>query len=77
MPPELWLSTRLDSTELETRKLPLPSRQFFPFHRDLADYLLLGEPLAAPLEDSVKVVKVLEAAARSMDTSGQLVTLGD
>ena len=75
MPPELWLSNRLDSAELETRKLPLPARQLFPFHRDLADHLLLGEPLTAPLEDSVKVVKVLEAAARSMDTGGQLVTL--
>ena len=77
MPPELWLSTRLDSADIETRKLPLPSRQFFPFHLNLADHLLLGEPLAAPLEDSVKVVKVLEAAARSANTDGQLVTLGD
>ena len=35
-----------------------------------ADHLLLGEPIAAPLADSVKVVAILEAAARSMSRGG-------
>ncbi len=35
-----------------------------------ADHLLLGEPIGAPLADSVKVVAILEAAARSMSRGG-------
>ena len=77
MPPELWLSRRLESEDLETRQLSLPARRRFPFHRNLADHLLLGEPLVAPLEDSVKVVKILEAAALSAAADGSPVTLGD
>ena len=77
MPPELWLSRRLDAGDIETRKLSLPARRHFPFHQNLADHLLLGEPLAAPLEDSVQVVKILEAAARSAAGGGRLVALDD
>jgi scyllo-inositol 2-dehydrogenase (NADP+) len=44
----------------------------YPFHQNLADHLLTGEPLAAPLADSVKVVAILEAAARSMHNDGRL-----
>ncbi|MBL0381928.1 MAG: hypothetical protein JKP90_20330 [Desulfofustis sp. PB-SRB1] len=33
---------------------------------------MTGEPLAAPLADSVKVVAILEAAARSMHNDGRL-----
>ena len=34
----------------------VPERRHFLFHRNLADHLLIGEPIQAPLEDSVKVV---------------------
>jgi predicted dehydrogenase len=47
----------------------------YPFHRNLAEHLLTGEPLAAPLADSVKVVAILEAAARSMHNGGRLERL--
>jgi hypothetical protein len=50
-------------------------REAYPFHRNIADYLLLGEPLAAPLEDSVRVVAILEAASRSAGRGGTLETL--
>ncbi len=75
MPPELWLSSRLDSGDIETRRLSLPARRNFAFHQNLADHLLLGEPLAAPLEDSVQVVSILEAAAHSAASGGTPVTL--
>jgi predicted dehydrogenase len=75
MPPELWLSRRIDSGAVEARRLPLPERRPFAFHQNLADYLLLGEPLAAPLEDSVQVVTILEAAARSAANGGRRVEL--
>ncbi len=36
------------------------------------DHLLGGEPITAPLADSVKVVTILEAAERSMSRGGKL-----
>ena len=46
------------------------------FHRNLADHLLLGEPLAVPPSQSRDVVAVLEAAHRSAAAGGILVELG-
>ena len=57
--------------------LPLPARRRFAFHRNLADHLLLGVPLEAPLEDSVQVVNILEAAALSASDGGSPVKMGD
>ncbi|MFZ9016507.1 MAG: Gfo/Idh/MocA family protein [Ilumatobacteraceae bacterium] len=45
------------------------------FHRNLADHLLLGEPLAVRPEQSRDVVAVLEAAHRSGAEGGTLVSL--
>jgi hypothetical protein len=52
------------------QKLAMPARQDFLFHRNLADHLLTGEPLIAPLEQSVRVVAILEAAAKSAANGG-------
>ena len=65
MTPELTLHHRERTGELVSRKIAIPKRQDYLFHRNLADHLLIGEPLAAPLEDSIRVVAILEAAARS------------
>lgn len=43
---------------------PLP-RLAWPFHRALADHLILGEPIPVPPEESRDVVAVLEAAHTS------------
>jgi predicted dehydrogenase len=45
------------------------------FHRNLADHLLLDEPLAVRPEQSRDVVSVLEAAHRSGANGGELVEL--
>lgn len=45
------------------------------FHRNLADHLLLDEPLAVRPEQSRDVVRVLEAAHRSGANGGELVEL--
>lgn len=75
MPPDLTVY-RYDSLgKVTTLKPALPDRPLFGFHRNLADHLLLGEPLTAPLEDSVQVVAVLEAAARSMARGGRVEVL--
>jgi predicted dehydrogenase len=75
MTPEITVYHRRAEGEI-TRISPTEAlRQPFSFHRNLADHLLLGEPITAPLEDSVKVVAILEAAARSMAKGGRLEVL--
>jgi len=77
MPPDLMLYRRHHTGQILSQKMAMPGRAHYPFHRNLADHLLTGEPLAAPLADSVKVVAMLEAAARSMSKGGTLEVLHD
>jgi len=70
MPPDLTLYRREASGRIAAQSLALPPRQNFGFHRNIADHLLTGEALAAPVEDSATVVAVLEAAARSLVRGG-------
>ena len=70
MPPSLTLR-RLQEGTLITERMALPLPTPFAFHRNLADHLITGEPLAAPLEDSARVVAILEAARRSARHNGQ------
>jgi predicted dehydrogenase len=75
MPPELTLYRRHSSGQIVTRKLAIPERRHYLFHQNLADHLLTGEPIAAPLAHSVQVVAILEAAARSAAKGGTLEVL--
>jgi hypothetical protein len=77
MPPDLTLYRRHHTGQVLSQKMVMPPREHYPFHRNLADHLLTGEPLAAPLADSVKVVAMLEAAARSMSRGGTAEALHD
>jgi predicted dehydrogenase len=49
-----------------------PQKMKFPFHYNLADHLLLGEPLAVPVKHTARVVAVLEAARRSAEQGGRI-----
>ncbi len=71
-PPRLTLYRRHPSGQLLAEELALPERAPFGFHENLADHLLTGEPLVAPLADSVKVVGILEAATRSAAGGGTI-----
>ncbi|MCX5904760.1 MAG: Gfo/Idh/MocA family oxidoreductase [Proteobacteria bacterium] len=75
MTPALVLQRRHCSGEIVSQKLAIPKRQDYQFHRNLADHLLFGEPLAAPLADSVRVVAILAAAARSAAQGGTMESL--
>ena len=75
MVPDLTLHRRHHSGQIVAQKLALPKREHYLFHRNLADHLLTGEPIVAPLEDSVRVVEILEAAARSAAKGGTLEVL--
>ncbi len=58
----------------ETQLPPAPADRY-GFHRNLADHLLLGEPLAVSPESAREVVALLEAAARSTDEGNVPVVL--
>ncbi|MDH3554761.1 MAG: Gfo/Idh/MocA family oxidoreductase [Syntrophobacteria bacterium] len=77
MVPDLTLHHRHHSGQIVAQKLALPEREHYLFHRNLADHLLTGEPIVAPLEDSVRVVGILEAAARSAAKGGTVEVLND
>jgi predicted dehydrogenase len=75
MTPLLRLYRRHPSGDIVPQHLALAKRRPFLFHRNLADHLLTGEPLVAPLSESVRVVAVLEAAARSAVRGGTVEPL--
>lgn len=81
IPPELIIHYRKQANPLAnsitTGILDIPERTPYSFHRNLADHLLLGEPLVAPLGDSLKVVAILEAAARSAEKGGTVEALNE
>ncbi len=74
---ELTLYSRHRSGQIVTQSLALPQRRHHAFYHNLADHLLTGEPIAAPLEDSVQVVAILEAAVRSAERGGTVEVLDE
>ena len=56
--------------------LPPLARLAWPFHRALADHLILGEPVPVPPEESRDVVAVLEAAHASGADGGVELNCG-
>jgi predicted dehydrogenase len=74
---DLTLHSRHRSGQIVTQSLALPRRQHHAFYRNLADHLLTGEPLVAPLEESMRVVAILEAAALSAQRGGTVEVLDD
>ena len=61
-------------------RMPVPTGMVKAAHegfqiKQIADHLLTGEPIVAPLKDSVQVVAVLEAAARSAANGGSTEVL--
>ncbi len=77
MTPALTLHQRRSEGEIVRIAPAVAERQPYCFHDNLADHLLWGEPITAPLADSVKVVAILEAAARSMSRGGTLEMIND
>jgi predicted dehydrogenase len=72
MPPDLTLYRRHRSGQIASQQLVVPERRHHQFHCNLADHLLTGEPITAPLEDSMQVVAILEAAKRSASKGGTI-----
>jgi predicted dehydrogenase len=72
---DLTLYRRHHSGQVLAQTLALPDRQPHGFYHNLADHLLTGEPIVAPVEESARVVAILEAAARSAAKGGTVEEL--
>ena len=75
MAADLALYSRHRSGQIVAQTLALAEREPYAFYHNLADHLLTGEPIVAPLEQSVRVVAILEAAARSARRGGTVEVL--
>jgi predicted dehydrogenase len=74
-PADLFLARYESGYGLTETRLPPAPEQPFAFHRNLADHLHLGEPLAVTPTSVRQVVAVLEAAHRSSEDGGRPVVL--
>lgn len=75
-PADLVLGTYESGYGIAETKVPLPPPPRFALHRNLADHLLLGEPLAVTADSARRVVAVLEAATQSAQQGGKPIALG-
>lgn len=75
MPADLDVYRRHASGQIVAQKIAVPKRRHYLFHQNIADHLLTGEPIVAPLAHSVQVVAILEAAARSAARGGAMEVL--
>lgn len=74
-PAELVLARYHSGYGVTRTELPPAPPEPFAFHRNLADHLIAGEPLAVPVESVRPVIAVLEASQRSSDEGGRPVEL--
>ena len=73
--PELYVYTREMSGAIHEQHLMLPEAPAYAFHRNLANHLHCGEPLAVPPEESRRNIAVMEAAKRSAERGGETIAL--
>jgi predicted dehydrogenase len=74
-PADLLLARYESGYGISETRLPPAPEQPFAFHRNLADHLHLGEPLAVTPASVRQVIAVLEAARRSSDQGGAMVMI--
>ncbi|PWU19119.1 MAG: hypothetical protein C5B48_13975 [Candidatus Rokuibacteriota bacterium] len=74
-PADLLLARYESGYGISETRLPPALEQPFAFHRNLADHLHLGEPLAVTPASVRRVIAVLEAAQRSSAIDGAAVTI--
>jgi predicted dehydrogenase len=72
-PAELTLARYEGGDGVSETRLALAAPEAFAFHRNLADHLALGEPLAVTPDAVRRVVVLLEAAHRSVQLAGEPV----
>ena len=73
--PELYVYTRDLNGAIHEQHLMLPEAPTYAFHRNLANHLQCGEPLAVPPEESRRNIAVMEAAKISAERGGETVAV--
>ena len=73
--PDLYVYTREMGGVIHEQHLMLPETPLYAFHRNLANHLHCGEPLAVPPEQSRRNIAVMEAAKRSAERGGEVIAL--
>ncbi len=73
--PELYVYTREMNGAIHEQHLMLPEAPLYAFHRNLANHLHCGEPLAVPPEESRRNIAVMEAAKHSAERGGETIAL--
>ena len=73
--PDLRVFTRDLSDAIHEQQLMLPIVPLHAFHRNLANHLHSGEPLAVPPEESRRNIVVMEAAKRSAERNGETIVV--
>jgi predicted dehydrogenase/type 1 glutamine amidotransferase len=73
--PDLYVYKREMSGAIHEQHLMLPEAPAYAFHRNLANHLQYGEPLAVPPEQSKRNIAVMEAAKRSAECGGEVIAL--
>ncbi len=71
--PELSVFTRDGSGAIHQQHIMLPEAPLHAFHRNLANHLHAGEPLAVPPQESRRNIVVMEAAKRSAERGGKTI----
>ena len=73
--PDLYVYTREMRGAIHEQHLMLPEAPLYAFHRNLANHLHCDEPLAVPPEQSRRNIAVMEAAKRSAECGGEVISL--
>src|SRR5437016_9031965 len=73
--PDLRVFTRDLSDAIHEQQLMLPTVPLYAFHRNLANHLHSGEPLAVSPEESRRNIVVMEAAKRSDERGGGAIVV--
>ena len=73
--PELCLFTYDAGGAIQKHPLTLPAAPSYAFHRNLANHLHFGEPLAVPPGQSRRNIAVMEAAKHSAEQGGETIVL--
>ena len=75
--PRVTAHIRHETAGIDVQTLALGHVPPFPFHRNLANHILLGEPLAVTPQQARRNIAVMEAATTSMYRGGGFVAVRD
>ena len=73
--PSVRVLTRDVGDTIHEQHLALPPAPLYAFHRNIANHLHTGEPLAVTPQEARRNIAVMEAAKRSAEHGGETITL--